>query len=214
MAGTRQLLMPSERQRLLDSMVRVCARRGYLNTMIAEVAADAGSSRESFERHFASRESCLAEAAEAALADTMAAFSGGYSLDTTLRESTVQTLRSMLELFAARPALAHLAFIGSRQMMPASILSRYELGFGVLTAMLGRLRNGGRGADLPAGSTRAAIGGIEAVLRREIADGRAESLPRLLPDLVYMATVPSLGQKEAQKLQSRAREVLRGSAWG
>jgi AcrR family transcriptional regulator len=186
-----------------------------MEASIEEVAAEAGSSRDAFERIFGSKEACLLDLTEVVLSDTMAAFSGAYSLDASLRETTVQALRAMLELFAARPALAHLALIGSRQMMPASILAQYGVGFGVLNAMLGRLRSGeGNGLELPTGASRAAIGSAEALLRREIAEGRASDLPHLLPDFVYAATVPFLGQEEALKLVRRAREVLRGSAWG
>src|SRR6187397_2633634 len=131
MAQTRELLAPSDRQRLLDAMARVCARRGYMDATIDEVAAEAGSSRDAFERIFGSKEACLLDLGEVALSSTVAAFSGAYSVDVPLRESAVQALRAMLELFAARPALAHFAFIGSRQMMPASVLAQYEVALGV-----------------------------------------------------------------------------------
>ena len=184
MEQVRELLMPSERQRLLDAMVRVCAKRGYDRASIDEVIAEAGSSQEAFDAYFGSKEGCVVEAAEAVLADSMAAISGGYSLDAPLQESAVQALRAMLELFAARPALAHLAFIGSRQMMPPSIKNHYEIALGVLSAMLGRLRpSDGEATEFPSRASRAAIGGAEALVRREIAAGRAENLPRLLPDL-------------------------------
>jgi AcrR family transcriptional regulator len=215
MAQTRELLAPSDRQRLLDAMASVCARRGYMDASIDEVAAEAGSSRDAFERIFGSKEACLVDLAEVVLSDTIAAFSSAYSVDASLRETTVQSLRAMLELFAARPALAHLAFIGSRQMMPPSILAQYAVGFGVLNAMLGRLRSGeANGLQLPTGASRAAIGSVEALLRREIAEGRTDDLPHLLPDVVYAAAVPLVGQEEGLKMVGRAREVLRGSAWG
>jgi AcrR family transcriptional regulator len=185
-----------------------------MDASIDEVAAEAGSSRDAFERIFGSKEACLMDLSEVVLSDTVAAFSGAYSVDAPLRETTVQALRAMLELFAARPALAHLAFIGSRQMMPASILAQYGVGFGVLNAMLGRLRSTEVNSfQPPAGASRAAIGSVEALLRREIAEGRAGDLPHLLPDVVYAATVPLVGQEEGLKMVRRAREVLRGSAW-
>jgi AcrR family transcriptional regulator len=215
MAKTQQLLAPSDRQRLLDAMARVCARRGYTDVSIDEVAAEAGSSRDAFERIFGSKEACLLDLGEVTLSSTMAAVSGAYSVDVPLRESVVQAFRAMLELFAARPALAHFAFIGSRQMMPASILAQYEVALGVLNAMLGRLRSEeGNGFQPPAGASRAATGSVEAVLRREIAEGRAGELPRLLPDIVYSAMVPLIGQEESLKMMRRAREVLSESAWG
>jgi hypothetical protein len=46
------------------------------------------------------------------------------------------------------------------------------------------------------------------VVRRELIAGRPESLPGLLPDFVYAATVPFLGQEEATRLARRGRELL------
>lgn len=214
-ATSLETTAPSERERLLEAMARSCARDGYAETTIEALLAEAHVSRESFDRHFASKEACALAAVETILAEGMAAVSIGYSADTSEWESALQALRALLELFAARPALASLAFIHSRQMMPASAQSHYESGFAILTAMLDRLRADSAGeAEPPTVAARAAIGGGEAVVRREIASGRAATLPCFLPDLVYTATVPFLGLEEASRLAQRGRELIRGSAWG
>jgi hypothetical protein len=48
-------------------------------------------------------------------------------------------------------------------------------------------------------------------VRREIAAGRAERLPSMLPDLVYAGTVPFLGQEEALRLARRGQDLAQGA---
>jgi hypothetical protein len=63
------------------------------------------------------------------------------------------------------------------------------------------------GAEMP-GAVRAALGGAEAVVRREIATGRAARLPRLIPDLLYSVLVPVLGRSEALRQHERIGALL------
>jgi AcrR family transcriptional regulator len=190
-------------------MARSCARRGFAETRIEDVLNDARLPREAFDRHFADKEACAMAAVEEILTVALAAVSRAYSADASEWESVLQTLRALLELFAARPALADLAFIHSRQMMPAVAYARYQSGFVLLNAMLDRLRVDQFGeTEPPSCAARAAIGGGEALVRREIAAGRAEQLPSVLPDLVYAGTVSFLGQEEALRLARRGRQLL------
>lgn len=131
----------------------------------------------------------------------MEVLADAYSADTSQLESTLAALDGLLHLFARRPALARLAFIDSRQSMPTAALQRYESGFAIVTAMLDRVREEGSGAGpSPSTATRAAIGSGEALVRRELAAGRADRLPQLLPALVYGAGIPFLRQEEALRL--------------
>lgn len=203
-----------ERERLVNAMAQSCLERGYPETSVEIVCAAAEVAPEAFGRHFASKEDCAVAAVEAILSSGMASVAGAYSPDTSEWESALQALRALLELFASRPALASLAFTDSRQAMPAKALERYEAGFVILTSMLDRLRADSEDGGLaPAIGARAAIGGGEALVRREIASRRADQLPRLLPDLVYGGTVPFLGQEQALRLTRRARELLAGPSW-
>jgi AcrR family transcriptional regulator len=208
----REFTVPPERERLIEAMARSCATRGYNETTIEDVLAEARLSREDFDRSFADKEACAVAAVDSILSEGVATIGAAYSADTSERESALRTLKALLELFAARPALADLAFIHSRQMMPAEAHSRYVSGFAVWNAMLDRLRSEQIGeAKPPLSAARAAIGGGEALVRREIAAGHAGRLPRLLPDLVYSATVPFLGQEEALRLVREAHALLAGS---
>jgi AcrR family transcriptional regulator len=173
------------------------------------VAEAAGRSVEDFDRYFQSKEECALAAVDTILAAGMTVVSEAYSPDTSEWESALSALDALLDLFATRPALARLAFIDSRQAMPASALQRYESGFAILTAMLDRLREAGGELQPPPSSARAAIGGGEALVRRELAGRRPDRLPEILPDLVYGATVAFLGQEEALRLARQATALLR-----
>lgn len=209
----REPRVPSERQQLVEAMARCCLERGYPETSVAEVAAAARLEQEDFERHFADKEDCALAAVDSIVGLGMTKVTAVYSADRPERENAVHLLAALLELFAAHPALTQVAFIGSRHAMGAPSLARYESGVTVLAAMLDRLRSGSDGEGPPILSARAAIGGGEALVRREIAAGRIGELPRILPDLVYSAVVPFLGMSEAQRLARTGHELLEGTAW-
>jgi AcrR family transcriptional regulator len=195
---------------LVTAMAESLAARGYEETRVAEVAAVAGCSRATFNRHFPDKEACALAAVETILSDAMSRVSAGYSADTSEWVSALNALAELLDLFSARPEFAKLAFIGSRQALPTGAGSRYREGFSILAAMLDRLRQeGGPGDGAPATAARAAAGGGEALVRRELVAGRGKQLPVFLPDLVYSATVPFLGQKEALLLARQARALVR-----
>jgi AcrR family transcriptional regulator len=197
------------RQRLIVAMAESCAERGYLASDVASVCTAAGVSEAEFAKEFKSREECAEAAVEKILAEGMATVGAAYSADTSEWESALAALRDLLELFASRPSSTSLAFTNSRQGMPTTALAHYESGFAILTALLDRLRNDSELGELaPPIAARAAIGGGEALVRREIAGGRADRLPMVLPDLVYSATVPFLGQEQALRLARMGRELV------
>src|SRR5262249_51175604 len=99
-----------------------------------------------------------------------------------------------------------------RQMAPPRMSEGLRTGARMLGAMLERLREEG-GGELPPGGGMAALGGAEAVVRRELVAGRAGELPRLLPGVVYAAAGPSLGQEEALRMTRQAHELLAGTRW-
>jgi hypothetical protein len=66
--------------------------------------------------------------------------------------------------------------------------------------------------DLPASFTVGALGGAEWVMRSHFLDGRPERLGDVVPDFVYLVTLPFVGQEEALRLWRRGQELLGGGA--
>jgi AcrR family transcriptional regulator len=189
-------------------MAETCAERGYAEATVDEVTERAEVSRERFAAIFSSKEECGVAAMNEIFAETTAVASAAYSPDSSEWESILRGVRGLLELMAARPSFANVAYIQARYTMPPSTFEVYAMGIHVLSLMLDRLRAYTPDDALrPASAARAALGGAEAIIRRELAAGRAENLPLLLPDIIYGALAPFLGQREALRYTKLAREL-------
>src|SRR5690349_5478794 len=68
-AGTQRLprayLVRSQKERLLEAMLRVAAAKGYESTTIKDVIEVAGVSQQTFDEMFESKEACFLEAYDA-----------------------------------------------------------------------------------------------------------------------------------------------------
>ena len=207
------MLSPSERERILEAVAELVADRGYEATSVAAVLERSGVSEEDFDQIFADKEDAVLGAMNWLLGETMSVVSAAYSPDRSELESALAGVRAILELMAANTSYAYLGFISVRQMGTERMRAVHETGIQMLGMMLERLREYSEIATQPRETARGALGGAEAVVRRELVGGRAEQLPRLLPDLVYGATAPYLGTEGALVLAREARDSLRGTAW-
>jgi AcrR family transcriptional regulator len=211
-----ELFTPSERDRFLDAMVALCAERGLEKLSAAAISERARLPVEAFERQFGSEEGvekCILAAVNAIIGDVLSAVSSSYSADRSEWDSGILGMRAILEYMAANPAVAYFGYITTRTTELPGVREVQESARHVIAAMIDRLRENALDTAPPPRAARAALGAADAVVRREIAAGRAAELPRLLPDLVYGATVAFLGQEEALRLARRGRQLLRGSAW-
>jgi len=204
---TTRFSAPTERERLLAAMAAACARRGYSATEIADVVALAVLPRHSFERHFESKEECALAAVDQILAETTRAMADAHYPELGDWQRLLNATRAILELMAAQPSYARLACMEARHAMPAEAYERYAAGIRVIVAMLDRVRVYAI-ASAPASATRGAVGGAELLIRRELIAGRAERLPKLLPDIIYGTVVPFLDQHEALRYAELARELV------
>lgn len=197
------VLAVSDRERILQAMADCCAESGYAGTTVEAVLERAGVEPASFESHFAGKEDCALAALNKIVSETLARI----SMTTSDAPSAVERRKyeggAILELMAARPSFARLGFIESRQGGTGRMHGAYESGARVLALMVERLGDGGGSAM----TARAALGGAEAVIRRELAAGRAAGLPQLLPDFVYAVLVPFVGQGEALRQAKLAEKV-------
>jgi len=208
-----KVISDSNRERVLLAMTELVGEVGYAEVEVEQIVERAGVTEEEFASMFADKEECGIAVQNAILADVVAAVSTSYSPDRSEMDSVVSGVQAILELMARKPSFAHFGYIGARQMSPHRVFAVYDAGHKIMEAMLER---GWEYSDLneqPRTAGLGALGAAEAIVRREIAGGRAGELPRLLPDLVYAATVPFLGQEEALRLAQRGRELLRGTEW-
>ncbi len=205
----RAYVVRSERERVLEAMVRMASAKGYEATTIADVIDYAAVSRESFDEMFAGKEACFLEAYDAVfdvlVAHVTAAFEA--AADEPWPEQIAAGLGALVDLLAMEADIARLAMV---EVTAAGDDAR-ERYRSMLTRFTPFLEEGrsysGQGEELPADTARFAIGGATSMIFDEVRAGRGPELKRILPDLVFAVLMPYLGPEAAE---DEMRRVTRG----
>jgi AcrR family transcriptional regulator len=200
----QEILAPSERDRILQAMTECCAERGYRETRIEDVLERANVRRESFDAIFADKEDCAVAALHLITSEMVASLSMTGAAAARSASEAAAGIRAILEMMSERPARARLAYIQGRQGGTERMQEAYSSAALVLAPMIERARNfKGADGEAPPNAARAALGGAEAVVRREISAGESD-LRRLAGAFLYAALVPFIGQAEALRLARSA----------
>src|SRR3954453_7090823 len=114
-AGRDALLEPpvahSQRERILGSMAKSCAEKGYGATTIADLCTAAGVSRATFYELFKDKEDCFHAAMELAFVGAMGMISAVYSPDKPWATMVGAPAAAFPDLLASRPAFARMALV-------------------------------------------------------------------------------------------------------
>lgn len=201
------LLSVSDRDQILQAMADTCAREGYRETTIEAVLERAGVERETFDLQFAGKEDCALAALNKIVSECLARISMIEQAGLTPVERRKYEAKALIDLICTRTAFAHLGSIEARQVGTQAMRESYESAVRVLALMMERV--GGETAAASSTMTaRAALGGIEALVRRELSAGRERRLPQLIPNFVYAALVPFVGQGEALRQAKLAARMV------
>ena len=196
----RAYAVRSERERLLEAVVKTAAAKGYEATTIDDVVEFAGVSRGTFDEMFASKEECFLEAYDAVfdvlVAHVTAAFEAAD--DESWPEQIAAGLGALVELLAMEADIARMAMI---EVTAAGddARERYRAMLTRFTPFLEKGRTySGQGEELPADTARFAVGGATSMIFDEVRAGRGPELKRILPDLVFAVLMPYLGPEAAE----------------
>jgi len=194
----REAVERSQRQRLLDAAAQVTAARGYEETTVADILAVAGVGRETFYELFEDRRACVLAAHQELLDDLVAHVETAYEGPGDWVERCRATLRALLEWFAGDPALGRFLLVEPAAVGP-EFHAIFQAGFDRFVAMI----DAGLDEDLPdpqpLPATSLAVGAAISRVYGEVAAGRTEQLPTLLPQLTYETLVPFLGEAAARE---------------
>jgi AcrR family transcriptional regulator len=199
----------SERERMLEAMVRVAAAKGYEATTAADVVEAAGVSRETFDSTFVGKEGCFLEAYDAVIDVLVAHVSTAYesTAGQPWPDRIVAALRALVDLLAREHDIARMAMVEVTAVGEDARI-RYRAALGRFTYFLEEGRSASaQGDELPADTARFAIGGATSLIFEEIRAGRGPELRRVLPDLVFAVLMPYIGPEAAEDEMRRvARE--------
>jgi AcrR family transcriptional regulator len=199
----------SQRERLLEAMLRVAAAKGYEATTITDVIEVAGVPRSSFEEMFEDKSACFLEAYDAVfdvlVAHVTAAFEAAAG--EPWPERIAAGLRALVELLANEADIARLSMVEVTAAGDAA-RARYRAALARFAPFLEEGREySSQTEELPPDTARFAIGGATSMIFDEIRAGRGPELERILPDLVFAVLMPYLGPEEAE---DEMRRVTRG----
>jgi AcrR family transcriptional regulator len=193
----------SQRERLLEAAAQIVADKGYAATTVGDLTKVAGVSRTTFYELFGDKEACFLAAYDNAVEALVRRVVTAYESAQDWPDRAAAGLAALLGVLAEQPALARLALVDIGSAGPAA-QRRYRAAVQRLMPLFDEGRDfapGGR--NLPANTSRMAIGGVTGLISDELLAGRAEELPGLLSDVLFATLVPYIGPDAA------AREVDR-----
>jgi AcrR family transcriptional regulator len=196
-----EVIARSQRERLLEAAIRVVAAKGYAATTVADLTREAGISRTTFYAMFDDKEGCFLAAYDGIVDVLVRGVAAAYEGEGEWPQRARAGLAALLEALAQEPDVARLALVDVGSAGPAA-QRRFRAAMQRLTPFFDEGRDfapGGR--NLPANTSRMAIGAVTGLIADELTEERAEDLPKLLSDVLFATLVPYIGPDAA------AREV-------
>ena len=187
----------THRERVLHAVVSIASEGGYPALSIPTISAAAGISNEAFYENFTDKQdaflTAFREAAKRALAPATQAFQAAP----TWPQAAYDSITALLQFTANDPVFARLGFFEILTGGPAAI----ELAEKTLDAFGIMFHTGHEEHQhVPEVVSEAIAGGLWNVIQHEIGQGRANQLPELAPELVYITLTPFIGAQQAAQL--------------
>jgi AcrR family transcriptional regulator len=199
---SKNLGRPSQRQRIIDAMIDSSAEKTYAATTISDIVSRAHISRTTFYKEFDDKRACFDAAIDHCIGQLREVGAAAQAPADAPAEAVRKAVAAVLRALAARPGLAQL-LTGDAIAVDPMVIERYRRATIPAIAALWKRD----GAPLSPGTDpRLAFGKIQVLVLNQIAIGKAEVLPNLLPEIVYLAISPFGGHDEAVHQAQLSRE--------
>ncbi|HEY0516802.1 MAG TPA: helix-turn-helix domain-containing protein [Solirubrobacteraceae bacterium] len=190
----------SQRTRILVATAAATSAKGYANTTVADIVAEAGVAKEAFYRHFADKEQAFLEAQRHANEAILDRVAEAYFSAEQWPARVWQGLRRLLELIAESPTFSHLRLIEAYRAGAAStrLADGMSRSFSIFIEEGYHYRRDAE--QLPKLCSQFISGAILETIQREVALGDTSEILRRLPQLAYLAIAPFAGPADAARL--------------
>jgi AcrR family transcriptional regulator len=196
------LTPPSQRRRILDAMIACCAEKTYAGTTIADLVRRGSVSRTTFYKLFTDKRECFDAAVTLCIERLAATLAAGAEGCDSPAEATRKGTAAGLALLAAEPELT-LVLSGDVLGVDPTLVDRYSQ---MLVPALERLWAQAGEPPRKRSSPGLAFGRAQLLVFHEVAAGRPERLPGLVPNIVYLAVAPFAGHEEALRQARLAKD--------
>jgi AcrR family transcriptional regulator len=182
---TRDDVLASQRERMIEAMAGTVAHKGYGATTVSDVVAAAGVSRKTFYEHFRDREDCFLAAYDAGVDALLAAIVAAESDASGWEERLRARVRAYLCALAARPDFARTFLIEVSAAGPSALERRAEV-HGRFAQLIADLydQHVPRRPKLRPETWPAAVGALNEVVVAHLRNHGPERLPELEDALV------------------------------
>ncbi len=196
----------TQREEILAATILVIGRKGYRDTAVDDVIAEAGVDRATFDGQFAGKHECFLAAYDMAVERLFAEVSGSCDRKKDWLERVREGLAAIVDLFVLEPELARIAVVEATTA-GAEARRRHWHAISRFTEYLIEGQGLAKGRELPANISLMSAGAVSGLIFEELLAGRPAELPALLPDLLFAVLVPYIGPRAAA---AEMRRVGRG----
>jgi AcrR family transcriptional regulator len=198
----------TQRQRIIDALIESCAEKTYAATTITDIVGRARISRTTFYKHFDDKRSCFDAALDRCLGELQEIAAASHDPGDPPADAARKAAIAVIQTLAARPGLAQI-LTGDAIALQPKVVERYRRA--TVPALEALWRSGGQN---PRAHTdpRLAFGQAQVLILNHIATGKADRLPELRGEIVYLTVSPYGGHEEALEQARVAREAEIGSA--
>jgi AcrR family transcriptional regulator len=198
----------SQRTRLIFATAEVMMAKGYQGAKVADIVAAARVARPVFYEHFADKEQAFLEAQQHPTQFILDRCAEAYFSADEWPERMWRHVQTLLGLISENPALSHLRLVECYAAGAVAIRRAEEITRAFTIFLEEGYHQGPKAGSLPRLWSHAITGAIFEIIQRHGTAAEWTELPRLLPQLTYIAIAPFTGPSRAVELveEMKARE--------
>lgn len=181
-------------ERVLRGFAAAVAEKGYAATTIADIAARAKISQNTFYAHFRDKDDVLHAALDSSGAQMVAAVLPAVRRSPEWPGALRVALDALCGFLSAEPAFAYLREVEAYAVGPAAVAQR-DRARDEIVEMLVAL--GGLPASPQSLATEATLAAIQSLLYERVRQGGSGRLAEVVPLATYLALAPTLGAEAA-----------------
>jgi AcrR family transcriptional regulator len=182
-----------QRRRIVDAMIDSCAEKTYAATTITDIVSRARISRSTFYKQFDDKRACFDAAIGHCIEQLQEAAAVAHARADAPADAVRKGTTAVIQALAERPGLAQLLTGDAIAVDPRVIEAYRKATIPAIEGLWSREDDSAHAHSDP----RLAFGKAQVLILNQIAIGKADRLPELLPEIVYLAVSPFGGHEAA-----------------
>jgi len=183
----------------MEAMVALASERGYDAVEVADVAERAGGSLAEFESLFPSKLACAVAILEGIAESNLRAVRGAFDGEPAWPDSLRAAAYAHADWILANPEKMRFGLLETVWASELTGALRDHL-FGQYVAMVDAGREAADDPDsIPASAALGVVGSITEVITRRLGEKQSRELIDLVPEMMYLAVRPYLGEEAARR---------------